>query len=83
MRERLTDVAAGPDRNVTLGEIERALEVRLNVGRERAAEIVLQIGSALEDTISPGELEDVQGQLPAEMKQIFESPTLIPGPSSA
>jgi CBS domain-containing protein/uncharacterized protein (DUF2267 family) len=83
LRERLTDAAAGPDRNVTLGEIERALEVRLNVGRERAAEIVLQIGRALEDTISAGELEDVQAQLPAEMKQIFESPTLIPGPSSS
>ena len=83
LRERLTDTPAGPDRNVTLGEIERALEVRLNVGGERAAEIVLQIGRALEDTISAGEIEDVQAQLPTEMKQIFESPTLIPGPSSA
>jgi CBS domain-containing protein/uncharacterized protein (DUF2267 family) len=82
LRERLTDVAAGPDRNVTLGEIERALEVRLNVERERAAEIVLQIGSALEDTISAGEIEDVQAQLPADMKHMFDSPTLRPGPSS-
>jgi uncharacterized protein (DUF2267 family) len=83
LRERLADAAAGPDRNVTLEEIERALEVRLNVDRDRAAEIVLQIGRALEDTISAGELEDVQAQLPAEMKQMFERPTVTPGPSSS
>lgn len=78
LRERLADAAAGPDRNVTLGEIESTLEVRLNVARERATELVLQIGRALEDTISAGEIEDVQAQLPAEMKQVFEGPPLTP-----
>lgn len=83
LRERLAGVAAGPDRNVTLGEIERALEVRLNVDHARAAEIVSQIGKALEETISAGEIEDVQAQLPAEMKRMFDGPFHTPGPSSS
>jgi CBS domain-containing protein/uncharacterized protein (DUF2267 family) len=83
LRERLADVTAGPDRNITLGELEGALEARLNVDHERAAEIVRQIGRALEETISAGEIEDVQAQLPAEMKRMFEGPFHSPGPSSS
>lgn len=83
LRERLSGVAEGPDRSVTLGEIERALEVRLEVDRERAAQLVIQIGRALEDSISAGEIEDVQAQLPAEMKEMFNSPLRAPGASSS
>jgi CBS domain-containing protein/uncharacterized protein (DUF2267 family) len=83
LRERLADVTVGPDRNITLGELEGALEARLNVDHERAAEIVRQIGRALEETISAGEIEDIQAQLPAEMKRMFEGPVHSPRPSSS
>lgn len=71
LRERLLDVRSGPDRSVTLERIEAELARRLELDRESARRLALQVGQSLRDFISPGELADVRGQLPRELQQLI------------
>jgi uncharacterized protein (DUF2267 family) len=63
---------AGPDRTITRLSIERAMQRRLKVWPQRAAELVSRIGHALGDFVSEGELADVQGQLPKNLKPLLD-----------
>lgn len=71
LRERLAGVARGPNRLVTRQSIERVLSFRLGVGEARAAELVLDLGRAVDRAVSHGELLDVKAQLPADLRGIF------------
>jgi uncharacterized protein (DUF2267 family) len=71
LQERLLDLPAGPDRGVTRESIERDLAQRLDLDPDRAARIVTDVGAALEQAVSAGEIESVRGQLPREMRGIF------------
>lgn len=71
LRERLSGVARGPNRTVTRQSIERVLSVRLGVGEARAAELVMDLGRAVDQAVSHGELLDVKAQLPADLRAIF------------
>lgn len=67
----IANVPSGPDPSIDLELLEEQVNRALEVGPERAARVVRQIGRALRDSISAGELRDVMSQLPPEMKELF------------
>jgi CBS domain-containing protein/uncharacterized protein (DUF2267 family) len=70
LRSRL-QAPAGPDRQVTRKSIEAELVRRLDVAPERSARILDAVGATLERNVSAGQIEDVRGQLPEEMRSVF------------
>ena len=70
LRERMP-LADEPDKAITRAVIEAELVRRLDVAPERAASILNAVGATLERNVSAGQIEDVRGQLPGEMRNIF------------
>lgn len=68
----IANVPGGPDLAVRRALIEDQVVSALGVGQARAAQIVRQVGRALCDGISRGELNDVKGQLPPDLKEILD-----------
>jgi len=68
VRERLLECPAGPDRSIDRASIEAEMVRRLDLDRGEAAELVKKVGAALSDFVSSGELDDVDAQLPTELK---------------
>lgn len=73
IHERLLELPAGPDRSITRETIESDLVKRLDIEPEYASRIVSDIGAALEQHVSSGQIDDVRSQLPKEMRSIFPS----------
>jgi len=71
LQPQLRALPAGPDKSVTRASIESELASRLGVGAARAAELLAAVAGTIALTISPGQAEDVRGQLPAELRSIF------------
>jgi CBS domain-containing protein/uncharacterized protein (DUF2267 family) len=71
MKERLADVPRGPDRSVNLTSIGRALVERLELGPDEGLRIARGVGSALQQVVSEGEIDDVRSQLPVRMRELF------------
>lgn len=69
----------GPDRAVTRETIEAELMQRLDVDPERAAQILADVGVALGDSVSAGQMTDVQGQLPQDLREVFAPPPSAAG----
>lgn len=74
LHERLLELPAGPDKSVTRETIERNLVKRLDIEPDYASRIATDVGAALEQCVSSGQIEDVRAQLPKEMRSIFPSP---------
>lgn len=72
LQERLRQLASGPDKNITRATIEAELTERLGIDDARASEILDDVGSTLNQTVSPGQMEDVRGQLPKELRAVFQ-----------
>lgn len=70
--ERISPEVEEPDLSITRSKIERAVALRLSVDRERASEIVRRVGRVLVQSVSDGEIEDVRGQLPSDLKELLE-----------
>lgn len=66
--QRLPD---GPDRQITRAAIEDELMHRLEVEPPRATDILNAVGRTLEQNVSAGQIEDVRGQLPEELRSLF------------
>ncbi|MBK7250529.1 MAG: CBS domain-containing protein [Gammaproteobacteria bacterium] len=71
LQPQLRALPAGPDKSVTRASIESELASRLGMGAARAAELLAAVAGTIALTISPGQAEDVRGQLPAELRSIF------------
>lgn len=71
IRERLLELPAGPDRQVTRESIEADMARRLDLDGAQAAELVSRVGGVLGSFVSEGELEDVTSQLPRELKGLI------------
>jgi uncharacterized protein (DUF2267 family) len=71
LADRLESQTDGPDPHVTRAGMERAIAYLFSVDAERAAQIVAQVGQALEQSISAGEIADVRAQLPADLGGLF------------
>jgi len=61
----------GPDRQITRQGIEAELSKRLDVAPQRAAEILAVVGAGIAQSVSPGQIEDMRGQLPEELRSIL------------
>jgi CBS domain-containing protein/uncharacterized protein (DUF2267 family) len=72
LREYAIDnITAGPDVGIDREAIEREIDRRLEVGRERAAHILEQTVEALKTSIDEGELRDFASQLPRDLKDLL------------
>jgi CBS domain-containing protein/uncharacterized protein (DUF2267 family) len=71
LRERLLELPAGPDRDVTRASIEAEMARRLDLDGASAAELVARVGAVLSEFVSAGELGDVTAQLPRDLKGLF------------
>jgi uncharacterized protein (DUF2267 family) len=63
--------ASGPDKSITRETIEAELIKRVGVMPDRAAELLSVVGAAVAHAVSPGQIQDVQGQLPKNLREIF------------
>lgn len=77
LHDRLLELPAGPDKSVTRASIEQNLVQRLDIEPDYASRIVNDVGAALEQSVSAGQIDGVRSQLPKEMRSIFPSPSLI------
>jgi CBS domain-containing protein/uncharacterized protein (DUF2267 family) len=71
LHETLLSLPPGPDRQITRETIENALVQRLDIDPVRAALILRAVGLTLAESVSAGEMEDVQGQLPGVLRSTF------------
>jgi CBS domain-containing protein/uncharacterized protein (DUF2267 family) len=71
LSDRMTPGLDGVDRDITRGTLEQAVMRRLSVDQQRADEILRHVWRVLVESIGPGEMDDVHGQLPPDMKEVF------------
>lgn len=74
LKPYLRALPPGPDRSVTQGSIEAELGVRLGIDRARATPLLVAVATTVLDSISPGQAEDVRGQLPRELQALLAVP---------
>jgi CBS domain-containing protein/uncharacterized protein (DUF2267 family) len=76
----LYTLAPGPDKRVTRQSIEQQLMQRLGVETLRAAELLPAIGALIARIVSAGQMDDVRGQLPKDLRKVFSD---APAPTAA
>lgn len=69
----------GPDKSVTRDSIDGEVARRLDLRGERAAQVVAAAAQVVAHVVSPGQMADVQGQLPRELAALFSAPEPRPG----
>lgn len=67
----IDSIPAGPDVRVDRAAIEGEIDRRLEVGPERASQILEQTVDALKTSIDAGELRDLASQLPRDLKELL------------
>jgi uncharacterized protein (DUF2267 family) len=71
MQPELSALATGPDKFISRRTIEAELVQRLGVVPGRAADLLAAVGGTLTQIISAGQMNDVQGQLPDDLRGVF------------
>lgn len=71
LREAIIDGIDGPDRRIDLAVMQEEVSETLDVSPARAKEILVGLVEALEETVSPGQIESVREQLPPDLRQLF------------
>jgi uncharacterized protein (DUF2267 family) len=74
LQPTLRALPPGPDKLVTRQAIEAELGERLGVSPARAAELLDAVGATVAQAVSPGQILDVQGQLPEELRGVLPVP---------
>jgi uncharacterized protein (DUF2267 family) len=80
LHARMQALPPGPDKLVSRESIESDLVRRLDVEPARAAELLNAVGATIAQNVSSGQMEDVQRQLPDELRTVFSAPA---SPASA
>lgn len=62
---------SGPDRSIDRAAIEREIRSRLDVDEARAAHIVAAVSATVAQRVSPGQVKDLQSQLPQDLRDLF------------
>lgn len=62
---------SGPDKEITRQAIEEHLARRLNIGTDRASEVLDAVGSVIAESVTEGQMDDVRKQLPQELRGAF------------
>jgi uncharacterized protein (DUF2267 family) len=73
----------GPDKRISRETIESDLVNILDVDSARAAELLKAVGATIAQNVSPGQMSDVQGQLPDDLRRVFLAPVSITGATPA
>ncbi|MBS3652505.1 DUF2267 domain-containing protein [Pseudaminobacter sp. 19-2017] len=71
LQQQLDQCADGPDRAVSTEAIEDKLSRSLGLAPESASEILRAICRVIAENVSEGQIQEVRGQLPDEMKALF------------
>lgn len=71
LQGRLAQCADGPDRAVSTQAIEAELSRSLGVEAASASEVLRGVFKVISESVSAGQIEEVRGQLPDEMKALF------------
>jgi CBS domain-containing protein/uncharacterized protein (DUF2267 family) len=71
LQPKLSALPPGPDRLITRESIETELAQRLGVDPSRAAQLLAAVGATVAQSVSAGQIKDVQGQLPEELRGVF------------
>lgn len=74
LEPELLRVPPGPDKTVTRDSIVAELAQRLRMDEQAAAAALLAVGGAVAESVSDGQMEDVRGQLPTDLRTVFELP---------
>jgi uncharacterized protein (DUF2267 family) len=64
----------GPDKRISRETIEADLVSILDVDSARAAELLEAVGATIAQNVSSGQMSDVQGQLPEDLRGVFSAP---------
>ena len=65
----------GPDKQITRETMELELVRQLDVEPAYAANLRDRIGALIAQIVSPGQMKDVQGQLPKPLREVFSHAT--------
>jgi uncharacterized protein (DUF2267 family)/predicted transcriptional regulator len=71
LQPMLRALPPGPDKLITRETMEEELRAQLGVDAARAAEIARSVGAIIAQMVSPGEILEVQNQLPVEMRSLL------------
>lgn len=71
LQPALEDCLEGPDRSVSTEAIEDELCKVLGLAADEAGDTLRAVVGVICDSVSPGQIEEVRGQLPEEMKTLF------------
>jgi uncharacterized protein (DUF2267 family)/CBS-domain-containing membrane protein len=71
LQPRLRVLPAGPDKTITRQTIEAELSERLGTDQSHTWQILVAVGDIVAQTVSPGQIDDVHGQLPNGLRGIF------------
>jgi len=71
LQPTLLALPPGPDKLITRSTIEAELVQRLGVDTPRAAEILAAVGGTIAQSVSAGQMRDVQNQFPEDLRGIF------------
>jgi uncharacterized protein (DUF2267 family) len=73
LQPMLQTLPPGPDKLITRETIWDELRHRLGVDEGHTAQILLAVGTVVARTISPGQIKDMQSQLPEDLRAIFST----------
>jgi uncharacterized protein (DUF2267 family) len=71
LQPTLRALPAGPDKSITRQTIEAELKERFGTDQSRNWQILAAVGDVVAFTVTPGQIEDVHGQLPDGLRDIF------------
>jgi uncharacterized protein (DUF2267 family) len=71
LQPKLEKCLDGPDRIVTAKAIEKELASVLGVDAQAAAVTLKAVCNAITDSVAAGEVDEIRGQLPEDMKHLF------------
>jgi uncharacterized protein (DUF2267 family) len=74
LQPQLDQCLDGPDRTVTSAAIRDELARALGIASEEAGTTMRAIFAAVSNSVSAGQINEVRGQLPEEMKDLFPPP---------
>ena len=76
LQPMLQALPPGPDKSITREKIWDELLQQIGVDEGHTAQILLAVAGVVARTISPGQIQDVQSQLPADLRLIFSAARL-------
>jgi uncharacterized protein (DUF2267 family)/predicted transcriptional regulator len=71
LQPTLRALPAGPDKTITRQTIEAELSERLGTNQSHTWQILVAVGDIVGQTVSPGQIDDVHGQLPDGLRGIL------------